>query len=220
MKDTMKDTIDQFSGVSIALHWGIALGIISMLALGLYMESYEVFFLYPIHKSIGILLFAFVLWRIWRRMRNGWQQPVRDFPRAQFLLMRASHWALLTGSALMPLSGMLMNVASGRGLAVFGISLLAANRDAAGEITAHSEALAHFAHSEALTHFAHSVHATADDAAGEIIAHSEALAHFAHSVHATAGKVLIAVIVLHFCAAMKHHFFDKDRVLRRMLGIR
>jgi len=181
----MKDTIAKFSGLSIALHWLIAAGVISMLALGLYMESYEVFFLYPIHKSVGILLFMLVLWRIGRRVTIGWQPPAREFARAQFALARASHWTLITGTALMPISGMLMNVAGGRGLAVFGVVLLAPNRDASGEI----------------------------------LALSEALGHFAHTVHAVAGKVLIAVIVLHFCAAMKHHFFDKDNVLRRMLGI-
>jgi cytochrome b561 len=31
------------------------------------------------------------------------------------------------------------------------------------------------------------------------------------------GKVLFAIAVLHILAALKHHFWNKDDVLRRML---
>ena len=37
------------------------------------------------------------------------------------------------------------------------------------------------------------------------------------AVHFYLNKTLLAVIALHFAAAMKHHFFDRDDVLRRML---
>ena len=37
------------------------------------------------------------------------------------------------------------------------------------------------------------------------------------TVHFFLNKTLLAVIALHFAAAMKHHFFDRDDVLRRML---
>ena len=45
----------------------------------------------------------------------------------------------------------------------------------------------------------------------------ESIEHLAHTVHAIAGNVLIALLVLHIGAALKHHFIDKDSVLRNML---
>ena len=186
MKFAMKDTKEILSAQTVALHWIVAVGMIAMLAVGWYMERYEVFALYPIHKSVGILLFIAVLARIWWRAANRWPQPAREFARAQLLIARASHWTLIIGTALMPLSGMLMSAAGGRGLKVFGLPLFPSNYNAAGEVTALSEDLA----------------------------------HFAHSTHFYVSRILIAVIALHICAAMKHHFFDKDNVLRRMLGVR
>ncbi len=43
------------------------------------------------------------------------------------------------------------------------------------------------------------------------------LKHFAHEVHETVYVIIIVVIALHAAAALKHHFIDRDSVLRRML---
>ncbi len=37
-------------------------------------------------------------------------------------------------------------------------------------------------------------------------------------IHKWLGYGLIATITLHFCAALKHHFINKDDILRRMLS--
>lgn len=37
-------------------------------------------------------------------------------------------------------------------------------------------------------------------------------------VHLWLGYVLVALVVIHMAAALKHHFIDKDRTLTRMLG--
>ncbi len=44
------------------------------------------------------------------------------------------------------------------------------------------------------------------------------LAHLFKKTHKWLGYALIAAIVLHVCAALKHHFIDKDDILRRMLS--
>jgi cytochrome b561 len=41
--------------------------------------------------------------------------------------------------------------------------------------------------------------------------------HFAHEVHETLYVVIAIAIALHAAAAIKHHFIDRDNVLRRML---
>ena len=40
----------------------------------------------------------------------------------------------------------------------------------------------------------------------------------AHEVHETLGWAIIALVGLHAAAALKHHYIDKDGVLRSMLG--
>lgn len=46
---------------------------------------------------------------------------------------------------------------------------------------------------------------------------SDAVAQTATAVHWLATRVLIAALVLHIAGALKHHFFDRDDTLRRML---
>lgn len=41
----------------------------------------------------------------------------------------------------------------------------------------------------------------------------------AHGFHEPAGLAMIALILLHFAAAFKHHIFDRDTVLHRMLPV-
>jgi cytochrome b561 len=36
-------------------------------------------------------------------------------------------------------------------------------------------------------------------------------------IHTLLGIILLVTIIIHFLAAMKHHFIDKDNVLKRML---
>ena len=38
-----------------------------------------------------------------------------------------------------------------------------------------------------------------------------------HFMHKWGGKAVIALVVLHILAALKHHFYDRDDVLKRML---
>lgn len=50
-----------------------------------------------------------------------------------------------------------------------------------------------------------------------LAAKSEPLADIAINVHATLFWILIALLIVHVGAALKHHVFDDDNVLRRML---
>ncbi|HEU4600939.1 MAG TPA: cytochrome b [Steroidobacteraceae bacterium] len=43
---------------------------------------------------------------------------------------------------------------------------------------------------------------------------------FLHEAHEFLGNVLLYVAILHALAALKHHFIDRDNVLRRMLPIK
>ena len=43
---------------------------------------------------------------------------------------------------------------------------------------------------------------------------------FLHEAHEVAAKLIFVFAVLHAAAALKHHFIDKDNVLRRMLPLK
>lgn len=53
-----------------------------------------------------------------------------------------------------------------------------------------------------------------------LVSKNDILAKVAGSTHAILGKLIIAAIVLHVAAALKHHLVDRDGTLRRMLGSR
>lgn len=50
----------------------------------------------------------------------------------------------------------------------------------------------------------------------DLISPHQDLIHLLKKTHKWLGFALIAAIILHFCAALKHHFIDKDDILRRM----
>lgn len=56
------------------------------------------------------------------------------------------------------------------------------------------------------------------NASGEAVAYNEKLAALGYFFHPPLAIVLTALLSLHIVAALKHHFFDKDDTLRRMLG--
>lgn len=127
------DTQQKLSPFTVALHWVIALTIIAMLGIGFYMSWYEVYPLYDWHKSFGVLIFVVILLRVWWRIKNGWPVPVRDYPKFEHLLAKATHWVLIVGTVLMPISGMLYSGLGGWGIKVFGWVMVPGNKNAEGQ---------------------------------------------------------------------------------------
>ena len=54
----------------------------------------------------------------------------------------------------------------------------------------------------------------------DLLSKDKALADALRLAHKSINYTMAAVIVLHIAAALKHHFVDKDEVLRRMLPFR
>lgn len=44
----------------------------------------------------------------------------------------------------------------------------------------------------------------------------KALRGLGHDAHGILGYLMLALVVLHICAALKHHFFDRTRLIARM----
>lgn len=137
----------KLSNLTKILHVTIAISMIFLLIVGIYMEENEVFFLYPIHKSIGVIVFAFAIFRIIHRIKEGWPQAIGNASKIQLAMAKLVHWGLITLTALYPASGMMMSGGGGHGIEVFGIELLAENHDdITGKTIALNETIASIGH--------------------------------------------------------------------------
>lgn len=132
------------------LHVTIAISMMLLLIIGIYMSENEVFALYPIHKSVGVIVFVFALFRIFTRIKEGWPKPIGNASTLQTFMAKLVHWGLIVLTALYPTSGMMMSGGGGHGISVFGIELLASNHD---EITGKTMAL-----NETVASIGHNLH--------------------------------------------------------------
>ncbi|MGO4999884.1 cytochrome b [Oceanisphaera sp. W20_SRM_FM3] len=123
------DTRTKLSTTTILLHWLVGLLVMGMLVVGVYMANFEVYALYPWHKSLGQLVFLIVLVQAIHRLKNGWPPAVSEYSLAERVLARGVHYLLLVGVLLMPVFGFLMSVFGGNGVAFFGLQLVARNPD-------------------------------------------------------------------------------------------
>ncbi len=112
---------------TIWLHWIVAIGMIVMLIAGNIMVRTENFGMMPMHKTIGTVLFIFIIWRVFYRLRKGWPEDISEGPKWEHVLARIVHWVLIIGTILMPLSGILGSYFGGFGWQVFGLDILSMN---------------------------------------------------------------------------------------------
>jgi cytochrome b561 len=96
---------------------------IALLSTGLYMANWEAWALYPWHKSVGVLLFLIIIVRVFISLKNGMPAPVGNQSPWLHTLAKATHWALLGLTLIMPISGMLHSWSSGHGFGVFGFEI-------------------------------------------------------------------------------------------------
>jgi len=120
---------DNFSKIGRSLHWVVAIGFIILSLVGIYMANFEAWTLYPVHKSVGILLLLVILLRVCWRLWRGWPESAVQQTGTERMLARIVYCLLLVGTVLMPVSGMLYSGASGHGFGIFGWQLVAENPD-------------------------------------------------------------------------------------------
>ena len=119
------------SSTTISLHWVVGLTMIALLASGIIMEEFELYSMYDIHKSIGVVIMLPVIARIVWRIKEGWPESAGDYTSFEKVSAKAVHYILIIATVLMPISGAMMSAAGGHGLGLFGLELVAANPDPA-----------------------------------------------------------------------------------------
>jgi len=129
----MRDTHKNFTRPTIGLHWIIAIAMIAMLAFGLYLEDLprgaEKGELIGLHKSVGMLILLFALVRIIWRFLNKFPKPISPLVNWQEKLAKLTHWVLIIGTVLMPVSGIFMAIGGGHAVGVFGFEIIAGSPD-------------------------------------------------------------------------------------------
>ncbi|HEY3328300.1 MAG TPA: cytochrome b [Novimethylophilus sp.] len=134
------NTPARYSGIAIALHWLIALAVVSAFTLGIYMHDLPLsphkLKLYSYHKWIGITVLGLMLARIGWRISHIPPPPL-EMPEWQRSAVQAVHLGLYLLLLVVPLSGWLMSSALGFKVVWMGLvplpDLIAKNKEL-GEI--------------------------------------------------------------------------------------
>ena len=178
----------RYDAIAIGLHWLIALGILTLIAIGLTMTQMDLgpmakFRLYQLHKSIGItVLFAAILRVLWRLTHRPPPLPAA-MPVLERKAADGAHLALYAFLFFLPLTGWALVSAS-----PFNIPTVLYG-------------LVPWPHLPVLS--------TLEDKAP--------VEHMLKLIHGKAAWLLIALVAVHAAAALRHHFILRDGILRRML---
>lgn len=123
---TLTNTADRWGAVSQALHWLIVLLILALAVVGLTMtelpKTPKWFWVFTMHKSIGITVLALMLLRLGWRLYAGRPDPVPGTPAWQQRIASVTHFLLYALVLAQPVSGWLYDSASGlRPFRLFGL---------------------------------------------------------------------------------------------------
>ena len=179
----MRNTSTTYGWVAIFLHWLDALIIILLFAIGFYMVDLTYYdSLYKplpfIHKSVGMLMLFWFVFRVFWRLTNTSPAPVEGLTKKEHLMAKLAHRGLYWLIGIVLISGYLIPTAAGAGVSIFDLFSIPALVSG--------------------------------------IPNQEDLAGV---VHRYVAYALIALMILHAAAALKHHFINHDNTLRRMLGM-
>lgn len=115
------NTRTTYGSVAQALHWATALLILTLLALGLYMEGLpesttaEVeakFDLYSLHKTIGIATLAMAIARVLWALSQPHPVPLNSDRKIETLAAQTVHWMLYGAIIAMPVTGWMHHAAT------------------------------------------------------------------------------------------------------------
>lgn len=122
----LKNSSSTYGLISIGLHWLIAVAVIGMFALGYWMVDLGYYDSWyhkapALHKSIGLVLFLVLLFRIVWRFSNPPVQPVASHSPWVRTGAKLGHLLMYVFLFTIVFSGYLISTADGVGIPVFGL---------------------------------------------------------------------------------------------------
>lgn len=175
--DLRKQTLIKYTKTARALHWLMALPIITLLFVGQHtMGNHYARFLPSLHASSGLVIVAMLGFRLYWRWKHRPPASQTGSP-FEMLAAKLAHIALYAAMLLIPLTGW-------------------------------------FAYTE---HVRRSMGVRPASWFGFRIPLLPDFGVNWHMVHKWGGKLVLLLIALHVAAALKHHFYDKDDTLKRMM---
>ncbi len=120
----LKNTADSYGWLAKVLHWGMAVMLVSLVAVGLYMSDMprgdEKSAIIRLHASSGLLVIMLLAVRlVWKLMNNG-PEPMESPPVQQWIA-RLTHWGLYAVIAFQVVSGSMSLMTVGWDLPFFGM---------------------------------------------------------------------------------------------------
>lgn len=114
---TLRNPIDRWGAVSQAFHWLIVILIIVMAYLGLTMvdlpNTPHKIRLYTLHKSVGLAILVLVALRLLWRLYAGAPRTLDTMPAWQARIAAFTHGAMYALLFAIPISGWILNSATG-----------------------------------------------------------------------------------------------------------
>jgi cytochrome b561 len=142
----IRNSTSRYGALSVFLHWGVAITVFGMFALGLWMVGLGYYDPWrkegpDLHKSIGLVLFAFMVLRVIWRWVSPPPPPTPNQGRLTRIAAHLGHMFLYVALFALMIAGYLISTADGVGISVFGlfdvpalVSNLPNQADTAGEI--------------------------------------------------------------------------------------
>lgn len=187
----LTNTETAYGNVAKSFHWIIALGIFTVIPLGVIAHKMSVSIqagnatpetvttaatLFSLHKTVGLVIFFTALARIIWAFIQPKPAPLASHKKWEHSLSALVHWLLYGSLALVPLTGWITHAATSGFAPIwwpFGQNL-------------------------------------------PFVEVSQDTAHLFSNLHMLFERVMVISLFLHIAGALKHHFIDRDSTLRRM----
>jgi cytochrome b561 len=122
------NTAQQYGAIAIVLHWGMAVLLVVLIAMGFYMDRMpdagfdtQKITLILVHKALGMLVLGLAVLRLVWRLGNALPRLVDSLPDWQQVAARFVHLMFYALMFSVPVTGWLMSSAGGYPVPFFGL---------------------------------------------------------------------------------------------------
>jgi len=123
---SLKNSEHHYGWLAVVLHWLVAAVVVGLFALGFWMVDLSYYDEWyrkgpDLHRSIGLILFAVVVFRLLWRFINTSPRPLANHQRWEVVSAHVAHSLLYVLMFVAMVSGYLITTADGSSISVFGL---------------------------------------------------------------------------------------------------